>query len=77
MMLLFERLRAYVDLLAKRDAEIADLQRAALAANRASLDLAVAWSVSLERPEIDIREDLDILIANLSDRVAKIEEHVV
>jgi len=39
--------------------------------------MAVAFRIALERPEIDIRDDLDILIANLSDQVAKIEEHVV
>lgn len=71
------RLRTYLDVVARKDAEIHDLQYLALAANRASLDLAVAWSISLERPEIDIREDLNELIANLSDQVAKIEEHVI
>jgi hypothetical protein len=71
------RVRDSLDLIARRDAEIADLQRLALAANRCSLDLAVAFRIALERPEIDIRDDLDILIANLSDQVAKIEEHVV
>lgn len=74
---MLSRFREYVDIVAHKDAEIRDLQRLALAANRASLDLAVAWSISLQRPEIDIREDLDALIANLSDQVAKIEEHVL
>lgn len=71
------RLRDYFDLVAAQKAEITDLQRLALAANRASLDLAVAWSISLERPEVDIREDLDVLIVKLSDQIAKIEEHVL
>jgi len=65
------------DLLRLRDLEIEELQRVALAANRSSLDLAVAFRVALEQPEVDIRADLDALIDNLSNQVAQIEEHVL
>ena len=52
-------------------------QEQALAAQKATLDLAVAWRISLEQPEVDLSEDIDTLIRELSDQVAKLEEYVV
>jgi hypothetical protein len=52
-------------------------QQGVLAANRALLDLAVAYRVALECPEIDIRDDLDFLIRKLTDQVAVLEELIV
>jgi hypothetical protein len=52
-------------------------QRNALAAMKATLDLAIAWRVAIERPEVDLRDDLDAMIQNISDEVAQAEEHIV
>ena len=68
---------AQKELLARREIEIGELQRCILAHQQAMRDLAVAFRISLESPEIDIRDDLDELIRSLSDDVAKLEEHVL
>jgi hypothetical protein len=52
-------------------------QRGVLAANRALLEMAIAHRVSIECPEIDIRDDLDALIEKLTDQVAVLEELIV
>lgn len=57
--------------------EIEQMQYAVLANQQAYRDLAVAWRISIERPEDDIREDLELLIQDLSDQVATLEEHVM
>lgn len=44
---------------------------------RSMLDLATAFRVSIECPEIDLRDDLDAMIESLSDQIAQTEEHVV
>lgn len=72
--------RSLIDLI-REAAEILQLQRelmlkADLDAHRAMLNLAVEWRVSLERPEEDVRERLDAAIVDLSDHVARLEEHV-
>lgn len=68
---------AQKDLLARQEIEIGELQRCVLAHQRAMMDLAVAFRMALESPEIDIREDLDEMIRSLSDDVSKLEEHVL
>jgi hypothetical protein len=40
-------------------------------------DLAVAWRLSMEQPEIDLRDDLDELIRTSLDEIAKLEEQVI
>ena len=64
-------------LLLLRQQEVTEWQQIALAANRSSLDLAVAFRIALERPEVDIRDDLDKLILDFRDQVSKMEEHVL
>jgi hypothetical protein len=54
-----------------------EAQKAALDSKRQALDVAVAARIGVERPEVDMREDLDGLISILSDDIARIEEHLV
>jgi len=72
-----QRFRASVLLIRQRETEIEELQRSALALQVAARDLAIAWRLSIEAPEVDLRDDLDALIRDLSDQVAQIQEHVV
>lgn len=60
----------------ERDVEIRDLQRCVLVHQKAMIELAVAFRIALEQPEIDIRDDLESLIRELSDGVAHLEEFV-
>lgn len=62
---------------AAREAEIAEMHRMSLASQQAYLDLVIAWRVSLESPEADVRDDLDKMICALRDQVSHLEEHVV
>lgn len=39
--------------------------------------MASAWLISLEKPEMDIREDLVALESKLGHQIAALEEHVV
>jgi len=64
-------------LLVSKDAEIAELHRCVLAHQHALRDMAVAFRLALESPEIDIKDDLDEMIRSLSDDVSKLEEHVL
>ena len=72
-----DALRAQQDELILRRAEIRDLQRLCLANQQTMRDLAIGWRVSMEQPEIDLRDELDALIENLSNTVAQMEEHVL
>lgn len=63
--------------LAEATQMIIDLQIITLESYRKCRDLAIGFRISLESPEIDIREDLDELIDDLSNAVACIEEQVV
>lgn len=58
-------------------AEIRDLHRAGLEGVRSNLQLAIAARVLQETPEVDVREDLDMLIRDLSDQIARLEEQIV
>jgi hypothetical protein len=50
-------------------------QESQLISARAMLDLATAWRVAMERPEVDLRDDVDAMIETLSDQIAVMEEH--
>ena len=43
---------------------------------RSQRELAIAFRIAVERPEVDIREELDQLISDLSDQIALAEEHL-
>lgn len=62
----------------KQVVQLVDLSgRAVLESHRQALDIAVAWRIALECPEVDLREDIDGLIRRLHDEIAKLEEQVV
>jgi hypothetical protein len=42
-----------------------------------ALDTALAMRISMEKPEVDIRDDVDGLIREIRDRLAQIEEMTV
>jgi hypothetical protein len=58
-------------------AENQNLRELLLITQRNSRDLAVAWRIHMEKPEEDLRDDVDRLIREISDGVAQLEEVVV
>lgn len=56
--------------------QVEEYKQAALDASRACLDLAVTFRIAMERPEVDLRDTLDVLIRDLQDQVAVMEEHL-
>lgn len=56
---------------------IRDWQDLSLAQARTMLDLLIAWRISIEQPEIDLRDDVDSLINSYRDQVARLEEQIV
>lgn len=64
------------DLLLEAGATITQWQDLALESQRSARDIAIAFRISMEKPEVDLRDDLDELIRSLSDSVAQLEEHL-
>jgi predicted nucleic acid-binding Zn ribbon protein len=58
-------------------AQQAWLAQTQLESLRCQRDLVLGWRISVERPEVDIREDLEAMYRDLSDQIARIEEHVL
>ena len=54
-----------------------DYKQVALELQRAYLDLEVSFRIALERPEVDLRDELDALIRDLRDQLSIYEEHVL
>lgn len=54
-----------------------ELAAAHLEYNREIRALVCSWLISLEKPEIDMREDLVQLDTKLAYSIAELEEHVV
>ena len=65
------------ELIAAKNLEIEVLQRCILEHQHALHDLAVAFRVALEQPEVDIRDDLDQMISEMRDYMAQTGEFVV
>lgn len=68
---------ALLDLARRQRKVISELQKTNMHLRRNALDLAVAWRISLEQPEVDIRDDLQTMIGELQDELARLEEHYV
>jgi hypothetical protein len=64
-------------LLAVYRKQVEEYKQVSLELQRAYLDLAVAFRISMERPEVDLRDTLDALIRDLRDQLSLYEEHVV
>lgn len=63
-------------LLQIRAAEIERWKKAALEQVRASREIAAATLLIIDNPGADVREDIVRLVRDLSDQVARLEEHV-
>ena len=72
-----EALAEQQDLIDSYRASIDQWQIRALEAVKLQRDLAIAFRIAVEKPEIDIRENLDQLISDLSDNIAQLEEQIV
>ena len=59
----------------KQQETIRNQRRAILELHREMRDLANAWRISMESPELDIRDDVSGIINVLSDKIAQLEEH--
>lgn len=59
------------------EAAIPQLQRAVLQEQRKLLEALSAWRISIEQPDVDIRDDLDADIRRLADQIAVNEEQFV
>ena len=47
----------------------------ALEGAKALAEIAQAWRISLEAPEIDLRDEVDALLQDLEDKIALMQEH--
>lgn len=63
-------------LLQIRQEEIERWKRATLEQIKASREIATATLMIIDNPDADVREDIDKLVRDLSDQVAKLEEHI-
>ena len=57
--------------------KIAQWQDLALDTTRSMRDLAISYRVAQEQPEVDIREDLDQIVRELDDQMARLTEQIV
>jgi hypothetical protein len=53
------------------------LSQALLTTSRGARDVAYSWLLSHEQPELDVREDIDGILAALNDHIALLEEQIV
>ena len=72
----FSLLKAAMQVIRIKNAEIEELLRMSLISQVAARDLVVAWRVSLDSPEIDLRGDLDLMIRDLDDNICQLQEHI-
>lgn len=70
-------LKKQSDLLKCAAKQIDEWQMLALNSQRSTRELAIAFRLAQESPEIDIRDNLDALIRDISDSIASLEEHLV
>lgn len=57
--------------------KIAQWQDLALDTTRSMRDLAISYRVAQEQPEVDLREDLDQIVRELDDQMARLTEQIV
>ena len=67
-------IRAQRHLIESKDREI---ERLHLEQAKEMQAMACAWLVSIERPEIDLRDDLATLESDMANTVARLEEHIL
>ena len=71
----FKLIAAQETQLRLQEQQLLSLQRLILEAQRATRDVAVGARLAAAEG-VDITEDLDLLIADLSDQIANLEEHI-
>lgn len=59
------------------DLQREELERVHLEYTREMQGVVCAWLIGLERPEVDLREDLAAFDTALAHRIALLEEHVL
>ena len=62
------------DVIYRQQRLISDME---LRGAQAMLELAVGWRMAMEHPDIDVSEDVDALISDLSDQVAVLQERAL
>lgn len=72
-----EIIEAQRKLLAIRERQIEDWKRATLAQARAAMEVALAARIAIDTPEVDLRDEFDGLLREISYQVARLEEEVV
>lgn len=72
-----ERITTDQELLREAVKTIDMWQQIALASQRGTRDLAIAFRAALDRPDVDLRDDVDELVRDLSDQVAAMEEQII
>jgi len=76
-MRLFTRIRIWRDTVYRQQQEIEIYKKIVLLHQRSLLELAVGFRLALEQPEVDISDELDAMIQELSYGIAQTEEYVV
>lgn len=64
-------------IIAQAAQSVEDWQILTLRAERNYVDLAIAWRIAMERPEVDMRDELDRIIEKSRDEVARLEERII
>ena len=72
-----EIIDAQRNLLRLREEQLELWKRSTLAEARAAQEVALAARLAIESPEIDMRDEFDTLLQELSYHVARLEEEVV
>ena len=68
---------AWRDTISRQEREIAAYKKIILLHQRSLLELAVGFRLALEQPEVDISDELDAMIQELSYGIAQTEEYVI
>ena len=63
--------------MASQSEEIETWKKLNLESQRQIQQLAIGWRISMDRPEVDITEDVDALIQSVSYSIAQLEEQIV
>lgn len=72
-----EMIEAQRKLIAIKNHQIAEWQRACLSQTQAAEQVALAARLAIESPEIDLREEFDLLLREIGDQRARLEEQII
>ena len=74
-MFIFKHWDELLDMAQRQQETIRMQRRAILELHREMRDQATAWRISMETPELDLRDDVSAIIRILNDKIAQLEEH--